>query len=263
MTVPYTAGKMKYGLTVYYRVLLAFETMPISATIATSYGKIFACHGGISPLLTTLDDIEKIDRFTEPDMKGALCDLLWADPVSEGSVLLGITLKLTHFVEGIREMDDEQYKKFLEIDWKPNPIRGCSNCFGYAAIKKFLTDNNLLCMIRAHEVQEQGFARHFDPGLLEARLRKHTRHSRNLSSLSFHSDFFSEDGGSEYDEFSDSGDEAVEFPPVITIFSAPNYCDRYSNKVRDHIHDSENTVSDFIKSETISNSSCSLTSYLC
>ena len=42
--------------------------------------KIICMHGGISPELKTVDDINKIDRFIEPPLSGFLCDLLWSDP---------------------------------------------------------------------------------------------------------------------------------------------------------------------------------------
>lgn len=54
-------------------------------------------HGGISPELDTLKDVERVriqweslfpeltpcqvNRFEEPASKGLLCDLLWADPI--------------------------------------------------------------------------------------------------------------------------------------------------------------------------------------
>lgn len=106
----------KLGLPAYYRFLLAFECMPLCAVIETRYGRLFAAHGGtfvslsvcmcvcglrhthiytrpihptttkphtkshtagISPEIRTLAEIEAIDRFVEPDCKGALCDILW------------------------------------------------------------------------------------------------------------------------------------------------------------------------------------------
>jgi hypothetical protein len=37
--------------------------------------------------------------------------------------------------------------------------------FGYKAVAKFLRDNKLIYMLRAHEVQEEGFRSHFaSPG---------------------------------------------------------------------------------------------------
>jgi diadenosine tetraphosphatase ApaH/serine/threonine PP2A family protein phosphatase len=68
---------------VYYRFLLTFQTMPLAAVISTAYGDIFACHGGLSPLWKTLEDIQKINRFVEPEDDPALLDILWSDPIDE------------------------------------------------------------------------------------------------------------------------------------------------------------------------------------
>lgn len=75
--------KTKYGVNVYYRFLLTFQTMPLAAVISTAYGDIFACHGGLSPLWKTLDDIQRINRFVEPEDDQALLDILWSDPIEE------------------------------------------------------------------------------------------------------------------------------------------------------------------------------------
>lgn len=56
--------------------------MPISCIIN---GKFLALHGGISPLLKTVEDIKKIDRFKEPPRQGLICDMLWSDPVENNS----------------------------------------------------------------------------------------------------------------------------------------------------------------------------------
>lgn len=42
-------------------------------------------HGGISPKLRTLEELDKIDRFKEPPYQGLFCDLLWSDPTENGS----------------------------------------------------------------------------------------------------------------------------------------------------------------------------------
>lgn len=39
-------------------------------------------HGGISPDLTQLEQINKLKRPSEIPNKGLLCDLLWADPAT-------------------------------------------------------------------------------------------------------------------------------------------------------------------------------------
>ncbi|CAN0008844.1 unnamed protein product, partial [Choristocarpus tenellus] len=96
--------------------------------------------------LQYLSDINAIDRFAEPDMEGPLCDILWADPMNEDE-----THKLT----------DEEYQNFLDTDFVSNQVRGCSYMFGYHAVQKFLRDNSIVYMVRAHEVQEEGFRSHF------------------------------------------------------------------------------------------------------
>ena len=73
-----------------------------------------------------------MDRFREPPAKGVLCDLLWADP--------------------IEEIPENENKAF-----ESNTIRGCSWYFGYEAADRFLSGNNLLTIIRAHEVEEEGY----------------------------------------------------------------------------------------------------------
>jgi serine/threonine-protein phosphatase 2B catalytic subunit len=91
-----------------------------------------------------------------------MCDLLWADPLEDGMTDTG--------------------EPFI-----PNATRGCSYFFGVTAVQKFLKDNNLLSILRAHEAQIDGFKMH---------------HKKSNT----------------------------DFPSVITLFSAPNYCDVYANK---------------------------------
>jgi serine/threonine-protein phosphatase 2B catalytic subunit len=62
---------------VYESFIECFEALPLSADVNGDY---LCMHGGISPELKTVDDINKIDRFIEPPLSGFLCDLLWSDP---------------------------------------------------------------------------------------------------------------------------------------------------------------------------------------
>ena len=120
----------KYGLLVYNRMVACFESMPLAATIETSYGTLLALHGGLSPDIDTVDEINDLDRFVEPKPSGPLCDILWSDP----------------------SKDAEQHD-----DWAPNPIRGCSYMFSEHLVRSFLQRNNLLSIIRAHEVERLRF----------------------------------------------------------------------------------------------------------
>eukprot|EP01038_Epipyxis_sp_PR26KG_P004916 gene4916-6879_t len=250
--------KMKYGVNIYYSFLLLFQTMPLAAVISTAFGDIYACHGGLSPNLKTLDDIEAIDRLIEPEANSGLMDILWSDPIAD---------------ENIEQMSIEEYQEFIEIEWRPNPARGCSYTYGYKAVQDFLHKNSLVCLVRAHEVQEEGYRRHFEPVVIERKIRKVNRllEKRKLGNVNNNNnpseinnipsiDEMSLDGsGSIGNAFSQTissknliisslknkslnyGDknntnsislehQPEDFPPVITIFSAPNYCDRYQNK---------------------------------
>jgi len=112
-------------------------------------------------------------------MNGFLCDILWSDPVND-------------------TFDDGQQGSLadlLSIDYISNPARGCSYRYGYRAIISFLATNQLNAIIRAHEVQQEGYRYHF----------------QDLTGKG-------------------SASKARIMPPVITVFSAPNYCGRYGNK---------------------------------
>jgi serine/threonine-protein phosphatase 2B catalytic subunit len=149
----------KYDQEVYDMFMDSFDLMPLACVIN---GKFIAVHGGLSPELKTLDDINRLERFKEPPKQGLFCDLLWSDPVDND--------------DGI-----------CENIFRVNDVRGCSYFYGNEAVGKFLEQNNLLSIIRAHEAQLDGYKMHAWTG-------------------------------------------KSDFPVVITIFSAPNYCDVYNNK---------------------------------
>lgn len=54
-----------------------FNCMPVAALIED---KILCMHGGLSPDLTNVNQINQIVRPTDIPDTGLLCDLLWADP---------------------------------------------------------------------------------------------------------------------------------------------------------------------------------------
>ena len=56
-----------------YEFTELFDAFPICALVSGYKDRdIFCVHGGISPDLRYLDDIESIDRFHEPDSSGVL-----------------------------------------------------------------------------------------------------------------------------------------------------------------------------------------------
>ncbi|KAL5534406.1 PZH1 [Sanghuangporus baumii] len=100
-----------------------FNCLPIAAVVAS---KIFCVHGGLSPSMTSLEDIKRIQRPTDVPDYGLLNDLLWSDPSDTAA------------------------------EWEDNE-RGVSYCFGKSIINEFLGryDMDLIC--RAHMVVEDGY----------------------------------------------------------------------------------------------------------
>lgn len=156
----------KYDLSVYNAFMDSFDNLPLAATIN---GKFLVVHGGLSPDLTQLKGINKINRFTEPPKEGLLCDLLWSDPLEP------------------KDGEQRPVAKKNSPPFIPNEVRGCSFFYSFDGVATFLKKNQLLSVIRAHEAQLEGYKMH-------------------------------------------KTNPATGFPLVITIFSAPNYCDVYNNK---------------------------------
>lgn len=70
-------GKRRYNLKIWKYFLDVFNVMPVVALIDE---KIICMHGGLSPSLNQLSDIQNIQRPIEVPDQGLLCDLLWSDP---------------------------------------------------------------------------------------------------------------------------------------------------------------------------------------
>ena len=58
----------------------AFDAMPLVADVNGDY---LCMHGGISPHMERLEDINNIQRFKEPPLEGFFTDLLWSDPCDD------------------------------------------------------------------------------------------------------------------------------------------------------------------------------------
>lgn len=122
--------KIKYSEAVYEACMEAFDCLPLAALMNNQF---LCVHGGLSPEIHSLEDIQKLDRFKEPPAFGPMCDLLWSDPFED----FGSEKTTEHFSH--------------------NSVRGCSYFYSYAACCDFLQNNNLLSIIRAHEAQDAGY----------------------------------------------------------------------------------------------------------
>jgi len=118
----------KYGSANVWRYCCEiFDYLSLSAIIDD---KIFCVHGGLSPTISTIDQIRTIDRKQEVPHMGPMCDLLWSDP------------------------DDIQ-------NWGISP-RGAGYIFGGDVVSKFILDNNLDLIARAHQLVMEGYKLMFD-----------------------------------------------------------------------------------------------------
>ena len=97
-------------------------------------GAVLCVHGGLSPLIESVDKIRLIDRKQEVPHEGSMCDLLWSDP------------------------DD--------IDgWGLSP-RGAGFLFGADIVRRFNHINDLSLIARAHQLVMEGFKEMFDSSIV-------------------------------------------------------------------------------------------------
>ena len=115
--------KRRYNVKLWKSFVDLFNCLPIAGSIDD---KIFMVHGGLSPELKTVDQLQKIMRPTDVPEEGLLCDILWSDP-------------------------DEHASGWGEND------RGVSCTFNETVLKSFLEKNDLDLLCRAHQVVEDGY----------------------------------------------------------------------------------------------------------
>jgi len=119
----YDECKRRHNIRVWKQFIDVFNCLPVSALVDE---KIMCMHGGLSPELTNLQQVQRLVRPTDVPDTGVICDLLWADP-------------------------DKDIAGWAESD------RGVSFIFGPDVVTNFLQkwDMDLIC--RAHQVVEDGY----------------------------------------------------------------------------------------------------------
>ncbi|KAJ6245337.1 serine/threonine-protein phosphatase pp1 isozyme 2 [Anaeramoeba flamelloides] len=116
-------GRKYYSTKLWKLFLSCFQCLPLSAIIDD---KIFCVHGGLSPNLTSLNQIKNIKRPKEVKDHGLVCDLLWSDPSPKNK------------------------------EWGLNE-RGVSYTYGSKVVNQFNQAYGFDLIVRAHQVVDEGF----------------------------------------------------------------------------------------------------------
>lgn len=122
----------KYGNANVWRYCTdVFDLLSLGAVVGES---VFCVHGGLSPSVHALDQMQTIDRKQEVPHDGAMCDLLWSDP------------------------DDVS-------GWAVSP-RGAGYLFGRDIVDMFCHLNDVTLIARAHQLVMDGYRTMFDDSLV-------------------------------------------------------------------------------------------------
>jgi len=119
----YDECKRRHSIKLWKQFCDVFNCLPVCSVVDE---KIICMHGGLSPELTSFEQVKRLARPTDVPDTGIICDLLWADPDKD--------------IDG----------------WADND-RGVSFIFGPDVVQSFLAkwDMDLVC--RAHQVVEDGY----------------------------------------------------------------------------------------------------------
>jgi len=119
----YDEVKRRFNVKTWKLFCEMFNCLPLAATIDE---KIFCVHAGLSPEMSDLSVINKVQRPADVPEDGLMCDLLWSDPEPD--------------ISGWAESD-----------------RGVSYVFGPDIVTDFLDKNDFDLVVRAHQVVEDGY----------------------------------------------------------------------------------------------------------
>lgn len=129
----YDECQAKYGNPAAWRYCTqVFDLLAVAALID---GRVFCVHGGLSPDVSTIDQIRTIDRCVEIPHDGAFCDLVWSDPED------------------------------IDVPWDRSQ-RGAGWVFGSKVTNDFNRINGLDLICRAHQLVQEGLKYMFDEKLV-------------------------------------------------------------------------------------------------
>lgn len=125
-------------------------------------------HGGLSPQLNLISDLDTINRFQELPKQGLFCDLMWSDPAENFDKIDNTSSKkeLNKSLNNSTTINNNRTTKMSSTNLRKPPIeeplekyftvnlnRGCSFNYSFLAVEKFLKRNKLISLIRAHQVK--------------------------------------------------------------------------------------------------------------
>lgn len=119
----YSNCKNTFGARIFAEITMTYSYMSVAIILNDT---IFCVHGGISPILNDVNELNNIEKPTNID--GVILDLLWSD-----------------------------YRDDVDT-FEDNYDRGCAYFYGIKAIDNFLDQNSLTCIIRGHEFFSDGFS---------------------------------------------------------------------------------------------------------
>lgn len=114
----------KFNVAIWNSIVDVFDYMPFAAIIQD---KIFCVHGGISPILNNVAQINEIERPTEIPSFGLISDIVWSDPVEN-------------------------------VELWSNSERQIGFGFGKKAVENFCQKTQIEVIVRSHQVQMDGFS---------------------------------------------------------------------------------------------------------
>lgn len=113
----------KEGIHIWKEINKSFQMLPMCSLLNN---KIFCVHGGISPKINTLKEINCVNRNCCIPNDGIMCDFTWGDPKNQ------------------------------QLKWEESD-RGCSYTFNDKALDEFMDKLNIDLIVRAHQVVDKGY----------------------------------------------------------------------------------------------------------
>ncbi|EGA75664.1 Pph22p [Saccharomyces cerevisiae AWRI796] len=108
----------KYGSANVWKMFTdLFDYFPVTALVDN---KIFCLHGGLSPMIETIDQVRDLNRIQEVPHEGPMCDLLWSDPDDRGG--WGISPRGAGFTFGQDISEQFNHTNDLSLIARSSPI---------------------------------------------------------------------------------------------------------------------------------------------